>query len=233
MFALELLGKGLFSYIVNLPSLTFNVFSETGPGSPGEWQGWWSIFYWAWWIAFAPFVGIFLARISKNRTIREFVLGAIAAPSLMCFLWFTLLGGTAIDLELSGVAEGRIYAQSLTAQLYEVINIMLSSGLATVMSMLIVILLLTYLVTSADSAVLVINTINAGGESGTAGRAHILIWGLILTAVIASLLLAGGLNSIQAAMIVGAVPFSFMMILMGIALIKALIRDGIREQQGS
>jgi len=231
MFALELFGKGLFSYIIHLPALTFTVFPADGPGSPGEWQGWWSIFYWAWWIAFAPFVGIFLARISKNRTIREFVLGAIAAPSLMCFLWFTLLGGTAIDLELSGVAEGRIYAQSLTAQLYEVINIMLSTGMATVMSVLIVILLLTYLVTSADSAVLVVNTINAGGESGSAGKPHIIIWGLILTAVIAALLLAGGLGAIQAAMIIGAVPFSFMMILMGIALIKALIRDDIRANQ--
>ena len=231
MFAMELLGKGLFSYIINLPALTFTVYPADGPGSPGEWQGWWSIFYWAWWIAFAPFVGIFLARISRNRTIREFVLGAIAAPSLMCFLWFTLLGGTAIDLELNGVADGRIFAQSLTAQLYEVINIMLSTGMATVMSVLIVILLLTYLVTSADSAVLVVNTINAGGESGSAGKPHIIIWGLILTAVIAALLLAGGLGAIQAAMIIGAVPFSFMMILMGIALIKALIRDGMRANQ--
>ncbi len=231
MFALEILGKGIFSYLIHLPALTFTVFPAEGSGSPGEWQGWWSIFYWAWWIAFAPFVGIFLARISKNRTIREFVLGAILAPSLMCFLWFTLLGGTAIDLELSGVADGRIYAQSLTAQLYEVINIMLSSGLATVMSVLIVILLLTYLVTSADSAVLVVNTINAGGETGSAGSSHIIIWGLILTAVIGALLLAGGLNAIQAAMIVGAIPFSFMMILMGIALIKALVRDGMRSSQ--
>ena len=232
MFAFELLGKGLFSYIVNLPALTFTVFPADGAGSPGEWQGWWSIFYWAWWIAFAPFVGIFLARISKNRTIREFVIGAIAAPALMCFLWFSLLGGTAIDLELSGVAEGRIYAQSLTAQLYEVINVMLPSGGATIMSILIVILLLTYLVTSADSAVLVVNTINAGGEYGSAGRVHIIVWGLVLTAVIAALLLVGGLNAIQAAMIVGAVPFSFMMILMGISLLKALYRDDMREKEG-
>ncbi|MGB0846762.1 MAG: BCCT family transporter, partial [Thiolinea sp.] len=234
MFAFELLGKGLLSYVVHLPALTFTVFPADGAGSPGEWQGWWSIFYWAWWIAFAPFVGIFLARISKNRTIREFVLGAILAPSLMCFFWFTLLGGTAIDLELNGAANGAIFSESLTAQLYAVINIMLSSDLAKLMSVLIVILLLTYLVTSADSAVLVVNTINAGGEYGSAGRWHIIIWGLILTAVIAALLLAGGLSAIQSAMIIAAVPFSFVMILMGISLIKALIRDGMRggpEQQ--
>ncbi|MGY8792644.1 MAG: BCCT family transporter, partial [Gammaproteobacteria bacterium] len=205
MLAMELLGKGIFTYVINLPALTFTVFPADGPGSPGEWQGWWSIFYWAWWIAFAPFVGIFLARISKNRTIREFVVGAIIAPSLMCFLWFTLLGGTAIDLELSGVADGAIFAKSLTGQLYEVINVMLDSGKG-IMSFLIVLLLLTYLVTSADSAVLVVNTISAGGSTESAGKAHIIVWGIILTAVIGALLLAGGLNAIQAAMIVGAIP---------------------------
>ena len=231
MFAMGIMGKGLFSYIIHLPALTFTVFPADGAGSPGEWQGWWSIFYWAWWIAFAPFVGIFLARISKNRTIREFVVGAIIAPSLMCFLWFALLGGTAIDLELNQGANGAIFAQSLTAQLYEVINVMVSSDISKFISVLIVILLLTYLVTSADSAVLVINTIAAGGSEKQAGKKHIVIWGLILGSVIAALLLAGGLDAIKSAMIVGAVPFSFMMILMGIALLKALMNDGRRENQ--
>jgi choline-glycine betaine transporter len=143
-----------------------------------------------------------------------------------------LLGGTAIDLEISGVAEGRIYAQSLTAQLYEVINVMLPNGGASIMSVLIVILLLTYLVTSADSAVLVVNTINAGGDKGSAGKVHIVLWGLVLTAVIAALLLAGGLNAVQAAMIIGAAPFSLMMILMGVSLVKALYMDDLREAQG-
>ena len=230
MLAMELLGKGIFNYIIHLPALTFTVFPTNGPGSPGEWQGWWSIFYWAWWIAFAPFVGIFLARISKNRTIREFAVGAIIAPSLMCFLWFTIIGGTAMDLELSGAAQGSIFAQSLTAQLYEVINVMLDSGKAF-MSFLIVVLLLTYLVTSADSAVLVVNTITAGGSTESGGKAHIIIWGLILTAVIGALLIAGGLNAIQSAMIVGAIPFSFMMILMGISLLKALYKDSLREKE--
>jgi len=94
---------------------------------------------------------------------------------------------------------------------------------------LIVILLLTYLVTSADSAVLVVNTINAGGSQTAANKGHIIVWGLILTAVIAALLLAGGLDAIKSAMIIGAIPFSFMMILMGISLIKALIRDDMRR----
>ncbi len=230
MFALKILGYGIFDYIIHLPAITFQVFPATGAGSPGEWQGWWSIFYWAWWIAFAPFVGIFLARISRNRSIREFVVGSIFAPSLMCFLWFALLGGTAIDLELNGAAEGSIFAKSLTAQLYETINVLMPQA-AAVLSVLIVILLLTYLVTSADSAVLVVNTINAGGSPSAATKHHIIMWGLILTAVIAALLLAGGLSAIQSAMIVGAIPFSFIMILMGLSLIKALIRDDMRNRQ--
>jgi len=230
VFALELLGKGIFSYIVHLPAMTFTVWDlDTAQGG---WQTGWTVFYWAWAIAFGTFVGIFLARISKNRTIREFVLGAIVAPSLMCFLWFCFVGGTAIDLELSGEAGGRIFAANLTYQLYEVVNIMLSSGLAQVMSIMIVILLLTYLVTSADSAILVVNTISSGGSETRATSKHIIIWGIALGAIVAALLLAGGLSAIQSAMIVGTIPFSFVLILMGISLIKALINDQIRAKNG-
>ncbi len=229
-FAFELLGVGIFSYIVHLPALTLTVWDPST--ELGGWQTGWSVFFWAWAIAFGTFVGIFLARISKNRTIREFVLGAIVAPSIMCFIWFTFVGGTAIDLELSGAAEGRIFDSNLTYQLYEVINIMLSPALATLMSIMIVILLLTYLVTSADSAILVINTINSGGDQKVkAGQRHILIWGVVLTAVISVLLLAGGLRAIQSAMIVGTIPFTAVLILMGIGLLKALIRDRMRSKQ--
>lgn len=222
LFFLSIMSSGLVDYLMSLPALSFSVFATQEPGSPGEWQAWWSIFYWAWWIAFAPFVGMFLARISKNRSIREFILGAVLAPSLMCFVWFALLGGTAIDLELNGTAQGSIYAKTLTAQLFEVINVILDSGLAKLMSVLIVVLLLTYLVTSADSAALVANIISAGGDTNRAPSTQIVIWGLLITGVIAALLLAGGLNAIQAAMIVGAIPFSFIMVLMGIGLLKAL-----------
>ena len=228
MFAFELLGKGIFSYIVHLPAMTFTVWDlDTAQGG---WQTGWTVFYWAWAIAFGTFVGIFLARISKNRTIREFVAGAIVAPSLMCFLWFCFVGGTAIDLELSGLAGGKIFDANLTYQLYEVVNIMLSSGLAQVMSVMIVILLLTYLVTSADSAILVVNTISSGGSETPATSKHIIVWGIALGAIVAALLLAGGLSAIQSAMIVGTIPFSFVLILMGVSLLKALVKDQIREK---
>ncbi len=230
MFAFELLGKGVFNYIVHLPAMTFTVWDPST--ELGGWQTGWSVFFWAWAIAFGTFVGIFLARISRNRTIREFVGGAIIAPSFMCFIWFTFVGGTAIDLELSGVAGGKIYGSNLTYQLYEVINAMLSPGLATLMSVMIVVLLLTYLVTSADSAILVINTINSGGDQSVkTGPKHILIWGIALTGIVGALLLAGGLRAIQSAMIVGTIPFTFILILMGVGLVKALIRDNMRRNQ--
>ncbi len=228
LFMFEMLGTGLVSYVINLPALTFTIWDPST--ALGAWQTGWSVFYWAWWIAFAPFVGIFLARISKNRSIREFVFGAIVLPSLMCFIWFAFVGGTALDLELSGVAQGKIIGANLTYQIFEIIDLMLGDGLTIIMATLVVILLLTYLVTSADSAILVVNTINAGGEQTQSGQKHIIIWACILTAIIAALVLAGGLVAIQSAMIVAAIPFTFIMVLMGVALLKALYRDSLREK---
>ena len=220
--------------------MILTVWSADGTGAKNTanalagWQGGWTIFYWAWWIAFAPFVGLFLARISKGRTIREYVLGAMIVPSIMCFVWFAFAGGTAIDLTLNGGAGDQITGAGLSSQLFAMINFMLSPTLATLMSLLIVILLMTYLVTSADSAVLIINTIAAAGDESPKGRVHIITWGIILTLVIAGLLLTkgDGLAAINTAMIIGALPFSVVMALMGIALVKALVRDGMRNAAG-
>jgi choline-glycine betaine transporter len=172
-----------------------------------------------------------LERISKGRTIREYVLGAMIVPSIMCFVWFAFAGGTAIDLSLNGGAGDAITGAGLSSQLFAMINFMLSSTMATLMSIIIVVLLLTYLVTSADSAVLTINTIAAAGDESPKGRIHIVVWGVILTLVIAGLLLAGGLGAINSAMIIGALPFSVVMALMGLSLIKALWNDGRRSKE--
>ncbi len=214
MLALESLLVGTWDYITTLPQSVTTV-----------WQNGWTVFYWAWWIAFAPFVGVFLARISRGRSIREYVLGAMIIPTMMCFVWFAFVGGSAIDLELSGVAEGAIMGSGLSSQLFSTINVMLNPTMAVVMSAIVVILLLTYLVTSADSAVLIINTINAAGDEAPHSNRHITIWGTALTLVIGVLLLAGGLSAIQTAMIVGALPFSVVLALMGLSLIKALVSE--------
>ena len=237
-FGLKALFVGMWDYVLALPSMSLTVWSGDGDAESvasklAGWQGGWTIFYWAWWVAFAPFVGLFLARISKGRTVREYVLGAMIVPSVMCFVWFALVGGTAIDLTLNGGAGDAITGAGLSSQLFAMINFMLSPALATIMSIIIVILLLTYLVTSADSAVLIINTIAAAGDARQKPKVHIIFWGAALTLVIGVLLVAGGLGAINTAMIIAALPFSAVMALMGIALFKALIRDGMREKEGT
>ncbi len=220
---------GAIAYLVNLPTLLFTYWSpsEVEPmKSLYSWQsGWWTIFIWAWWIAFAPFVGLFLARISKGRTIREFILGAMIVPTLVSCVWFAFLGGTAIDLELSGVAAGSISGAGQEAQLFMMLKLLVSEAVYLIMTLLILILLTTFLVTSADSAILCVNTISAVGVIPNKSKTHIIIWGVMFSAVIGVLLIAGGLGAIKSAMIIAAVPFSIIMALMVISLIKALTKD--------
>jgi len=235
VFGLTTLFVGMWDYLISIPGNIFTVWAKDGTevgDSLAGWQSGWTIFYWAWWIAFAPFVGVFLARISKGRTIREYVLGALIIPAIMCFVWFALVGGTAIDLELSGVAAGAIVDAGQADQLFAMLAVILSENLAYIMSVLVVILLLTYLVTSADSAVLIINTINAGGDEGPKSRPHIMFWGAALALVVGGLIVAGGLSAIQTAMVIGALPFSLVMVLMGISLMKAIYNDVRREKHG-
>jgi choline/carnitine/betaine transport len=231
---------GIWDYVIALPGLSFNVFRSDGvEGSEAfllaQWQGWWPVFYWAWWIAFAPFVGLFLARISRGRTIREFVLGAMIVPSLMCFVWFAWAGGTAIDLELNGGAGGLILDAANGDKIFAMTEFMLSpisQALSWAMAVMIVVLLMTFLVTSADSAVLIVNTINAAGDEGPKARPHILFWGAALGLVVAGLLISGGTSAIQTAMVIGALPFSIVMVLMCISLVKAIYNDSRREAAG-
>ncbi|MGJ8627862.1 MAG: BCCT family transporter [Sulfitobacter sp.] len=239
-FGFTAMFVGLWDYLIALPGLSFNVFRSDGvEGSEAfllaQWQGWWPVFYWAWWIAFAPFVGLFLARISRGRTIREFVLGAMIVPGLMCMVWFSWAGGTAIDLELNGGADGVIFGAANGDKIFAMTEFMLApiaQALAWAMAVLIVVLLMTFLVTSADSAVLIVNTINAAGDEGPKARPHIIFWGAALALVVGGLLISGGTGAIQTAMVIGALPFSVVMVLMCFALIKAIWNDGRRAAAG-
>lgn len=200
------------------------------------WQAGWTTFYWAWWIAFSPFVGLFLARISKGRSVREFILGCVFAPALVCFAWMTILGGTAIDLELTGGAEGAIIGASNTAKLFVTLGEMISGPFLSIITIMCVVLIMTFLVTSADSGILVMNTIMSGGEQET-GIKHRIVWGVILTLVIGTLLLAAGdnnpMDALKNAMIIGALPFTFVMVLMCVSMAKAIYRDGQRQKSGT
>ena len=202
------------------------------------WQSGWTTFYWAWWIAFSPFVGLFLARISRGRSVREFIVGCVFAPALVCFAWMTILGGTAIDLELTGGADGAIIGASNTAKLFVTLGEMISGGFLSAITIMCVVLIMTFLVTSADSGILVMNTIMSGGDQEV-GNKHKIVWGVILTAVIGTLLIAGKAGSadpmvaLRNAMIIGALPFTMVMGLMCVALAKAMYRDGKRDNVGT
>ena len=232
----ETFKSGLEGAAAELDEATLAAAYEAGnQGRQFGWQAGWTTFYWAWWIAFSPFVGLFLARISKGRTVREFIIGCVFAPALVCFAWMTILGGTAIDLELTGGAEGAIVGASNTAKLFVTLGQMLSPGLLSALTVMCVVLIMTFLVTSADSGILVMNTIMSGGSQET-GIKHRIVWGVILTAVIGTLLLAAGdnnpMDALKNAMIIGALPFTMVMGLMCLALAKALYRDGQREKRG-
>ena len=234
----------LTGFAANLPEAVtsaegFDASALYAAGEQGRqfgWQSGWTTFYWAWWIAFSPFVGLFLARISKGRTIREFILGCVIAPAIVCFLWMTILGATSIDLELNGDVNGALIGASNTAKLFVTLGNMISGGFLSAITVMCVVLIMTFLVTSADSGILVMNTIMSGGEQKT-GIKHRIIWGLILTAVIGVLIIAGTsgaqadpFSTLQDAMIIGALPFTFIMVLMMISLGKALYRDNLREK---
>lgn len=222
-----------FTALENADALAATVYEAGTQGRQFGWQSGWTTFYWAWWIAFSPFVGLFLARISRGRSVREFILGAVIAPALVCFAWMTILGASAIDMELSGAAEGAIIAATTTNKLFATLQVMLSGSFLSGITIMCVVLILTFLVTSADSGILVMNTIMSGGEQET-GIKHRIVWGVVMTAVIGTLLVAGGggLDALKNAMIIGALPFTMVMVLMCISLVKALIRDGMREREG-
>ena len=162
---------------------------------------------------------------------REFILGGVFAPALVCFAWMTILGGTAMDLELSGQAGGAISGASNTAKLFVTLGQMIDGGLLSVITVMCVVL--TFLVTSADSGILVMNTIMSGGDQDV-GNKHKVVWGLILTAVIGALFLAAGeanpMDALRNAMIIGALPFTMVMGLMSLSLVKALYRDSLRNK---
>ena len=229
---------GLEGDAANLsPEVLGAAYAAGEAGRQFGWQAGWTTFYWAWWIAFSPFVGLFLARISRGRTVREFIVGCVIAPALVCFAWMTILGGTAIDLELAGDANGAIIGASNTATLFVTLGEMISGPFLSIITVMCVVLIMTFLVTSADSGILVMNTIMSGGDQNV-GNKHKIVWGVILTAVVGVLLIAGQNNSgsdpmeaLRSAMIIGALPFTIVMGLMCIALGKALYRDGLREKE--
>lgn len=185
------------------------------PFGDNTWIGGWTVFYWAWWIAWAPFVGTFIARISRGRTIREFILGVIIAPSVASFIWFSIFGTIGIDLGLDVAANA---AKVTETALFVVLK---NYPLGNIISMVALFLLCTFFITSANSATFVLGMFTSGGDLNPSNTKKI-IWGVVQAMLALSLLLAGGLKTLQIGSIAAAFPFTVIMLLACVSIYKAL-----------
>lgn len=204
--------------------------AQSANGTAGQWLSGWTIFYWAWWISWSPFVGMFIARISRGRTIREFCMGVMFIPAGLSTVWFAIFGGTAISMELAGDS---IYGDgSVESQLFNLLH-SLPGGFA--LGLIAVLLLATFFITSADSASTVMASISQGGRA-TPSPWLSGVWGLLTAAIGLTLLVSGGdgaLGNIQSVTIVAATPFLFVVVALMFALVKDLRNDVVYLDQRS
>lgn len=221
--------NSLGAYVTNFIPMGF--WTASAP-SDVAWQGGWTIFYWGWWLSWAPFVGMFIARISKGRTIRQFMFGAMLVPTIMAFAWISIFAGNALYQELGasgGVGTAGLIevvnAWNLGGTLFGTIEQLAGGGtLAWIISALATFLLATWFVTSADSGTLVVTTILSMGNAHPPRR-HRAIWGAAHGIVSAALLMAGGLAALQTAAIAAALPVSVLVLFMAGGLIRSLVTD--------
>ncbi|MGI6034009.1 MAG: BCCT family transporter [Coriobacteriales bacterium] len=183
-----------------------------------SWIGSWTIFYWAWWIAWSPFVGIFIARISRGRTIRQFVVGVILVPAVFSFLWFSVFGVLSTNVQMNGFDLTQLATEEV------LFGTLSHYPLGFGLSILAIILVFTFFITSADSATFVLGMISEGGTLNPRNSTKV-IWGIMLAAISIVLLMAGGLNALQNVLILGALPFSVVLILMMVSLMQELIYE--------
>ncbi|GEN46130.1 glycine betaine uptake BCCT transporter [Alkalibacillus haloalkaliphilus] len=218
LFIMNMFTNSIGSYVQNLPTMSFRIAPLNE--EVREWIDAWTIFYWAWWIAWSPFVGIFIARVSRGRSIREFVFTVLIIPSLIGFLWFSTFGGSAISLEHNGVDT--LSNLATEEMLFGVFS---HYPFGMVASVIAIILISTFFITSADSGTYVLGMMTTNG-SHHPGRRIKLIWGVILSATALALLYTGGLQALENTMIVAALPFSVIMLLMVVSFVKAIYKEG-------
>ncbi|MEV7284660.1 BCCT family transporter [Streptomyces sp. NPDC093252] len=232
VIVLDLLPTSVFAYLGDLPDLAGRTVASGGEGV-AEWLGSWTVFYWAWWISWTPFVGMFIARISRGRTIRQFIGGVILVPSTVSLVWFAVFGGAAMKMQ----EQGRLGDESTPeGQLFAVLR---EFPLATASSLLVMILVGIFFVSGADAASLVMGSLSQRGVLEP-GRLVVIFWGVVTGAVAAVMLLVGSgqgdaLTGLQNLTILAAAPFVLVMLFMCVALMRDLRRDPliVREELGS
>ena len=217
VFQFETLVESIGAYLSTIVPASF----RTGAFGDQEWLSSWTIFYWAWWISWAPFVGTFIARISKGRTVREFIVGVLLVPSGVSFAWFAVFGGAAIDLQLSGAADLAGVVAEPEIALFTTLEQYPLTGIA---SFVVIVLVALFFVAGADAASVVMGMLSCRG-SLSPPRPVVILWGTFTGAAAAVLLLAGGLSALQQAAIIAAAPFTLVMIGLCASLIKGLSRE--------
>lgn len=220
--------QNLGFYIENFAQLSLwtETFRET------NWQGGWTVFYWAWWISWSPFVGMFIARISKGRTVREFILGVMVVPTLLSFLWMSAFGGSALWMESTGLADisAAVNENVATAMFAMFENLPLSN----ILSFIGIILVTVFFVTSSDSGSLVVDHLTSGGKFDSPVPQRV-FWAIMEGVVAAVLLLGGGLNTLQTAAIITGLPFTIVLLLIVYSLYLGLshelyIEDAVKSK---
>jgi glycine betaine transporter len=212
---LNIFSNTIADYLTHL----FQMSLSTNPFRDYAWTQSWTLFYWAWWISWSPFVGLFVASISRGRTIREFVIGALLVPTLLTFVWFSVFGGAAFNLELTqGAGIAQAVADDVSTGLFKVFAHYPFGGVLTLIT---VVLLGVFFVTSADSATFVLGMMTSKGNPSPPA-AKKLVWGVTVSGTAAILLSSGGLEALQRMAIAAALPFTLIMLFMCKSLLKGL-----------
>ncbi|WP_173917410.1 BCCT family transporter [Halobacillus sp. Marseille-Q1614] len=220
-FILETITMGVGDYLQNFFQASLRMDSYTD----GTWVQDWPIYYWAWTIAWSPFVGMFVARISRGRTVREFVLGVMVAPPLIGIIWIGIFGGTAIHFDLfQGTDIAGAVADDPATALFSMLD---NLPLGSILAILSICLLFTFLVTSADSATFVLGMMSTNGDKNPSAVIK-MIWGTLIASVAIILIISAGLEGLQTASLIGALPFAVVLFIACISLLKA-IREDYRE----
>lgn len=214
--------NGLGQYIGNFvsDSLYTNTYGDN------SWVNAWRIFYWAWWIAWAPFVGAFIARISKGRTIKEFIFGVVLAPAIGSMIWFAIFGSLGINLGIEGTLSTEVMTKIVSSPETALFIVMENYPLGKILSIISMILVCTFFVTSANSGTFVLSMLSTEGNLNPPNSKKV-VWGVVQSLLAIGLLIAGGLKPLQTISIVAAFPFIFIMIFACVSLIKALKKEKI------
>ena len=221
LYLLSAFSDNIGTYLSNLVKLSFKTYVYEQEHT--DWFSGWTILYWAWWCSWAPFVGLFIARISKGRTIREFIFGVLVIPSMFGILWFTVFGNTAIWLN-DGEAAGTLgqMISSPETLLFKFLDYLPLSGVTGLVSLVVISL---FFITSADSGIYVLNNIASRDKSLAAPRWQAVMWGILMSVVAIVLMQSGGLANLQAMTLLVALPFAMLMLLMCFSLWKGLSAD--------